>query len=61
MVVKKQVISDIKKRLMENLGKIHSELNSNRFSINKLAERQYVLKKERNEFYKLIRTLPKEV
>ena len=60
MVVKKQVLKDIQTRLNEDLNKIHSEMNDNRHSINKLAERQHILKKERNEFYKLIRALPKE-
>jgi 2-hydroxy-3-keto-5-methylthiopentenyl-1-phosphate phosphatase len=60
MQVKKQVMVDIKKRLADALGKVHMELNQNRREINKLAERQCILKKEVKEFYKLIRSLPKD-
>jgi hypothetical protein len=60
MQVKKQVVDDLKKRLAVDLEKVHLELNQNRSQINKLAERQCILKKEVKEFYKLIRTLPKD-
>jgi hypothetical protein len=61
MVLKKQVVTDIKNRLAGDLRKVHMELNQNRYEINKLAERQSVLKKEIKEFYKMIRMFPKEV
>lgn len=60
MVLKKQVIEDIRKRFKEDLNKIHMELNANRSSIKKLAERQGVLKREIKTYYELMRSLPKE-
>jgi hypothetical protein len=60
MQIKKQVMLDIKKRMAESLGKVHMELNQNRFQINKLAERQHVLKNLAKELYKHIRLLSKD-
>ena len=61
MEMKKQVMQGIKKRLHADLDKIHAELNQNRYAINQLAKRQSILKQETREFYKLLRSLPKEV
>jgi hypothetical protein len=58
MVVHKKILEDVKQRLMNDLGKVHMEINHNRYEIKKLAERQSVLKREIKEFYKLIRSLP---
>jgi len=61
MVIKKQVMDDILKRFNGDLAKIHQELNQNRQAINKLVDRQKVLKKEVKMFYGLLRSLPKGV
>ena len=57
MNLNKQVVADLKTRLTKELYTIYNELNGNRSQIKKLAERQWVLKKEATEMYKLLRTL----
>ena len=60
MTLRKQVVEDIKSRLRAELGKVHMEINSNRYQIKKFAERQTVLKREVKELYKLLRSFPLE-
>ena len=56
MTLKKQVLEDIQKRLNEDLKKVHTEINQNKYIINSTAKRQAVLKREVKELYSLIRT-----
>jgi hypothetical protein len=52
--VKAQVLADIKARIKLDLEKVHIEINSNRSQIKKLAERQWVLKREVSQLFHLM-------
>lgn len=57
MKLNKLIVADLKSRLTKELHVIYNELNGNRHQINKLAERQSVLKKETTEIFKLLRSV----
>jgi hypothetical protein len=64
MNLKSQAIADLKVRLNKELSLIRCEMNSNKYQIKKLADRQSLLKKELKEVYSLIRSLdmkPKDI